>query len=89
MELSLLDWSFSMGEAEPQVHFANKVQRLGLRRVTSGGVPCFSVRRRRCMGHGTTEYPDHFRWYSISASGHWAAARDASGVQVLASLAGR
>lgn len=61
MELSLLDWSFSMGEAEPQVHFANKVQRIGRRRATSGGVPCFSVRRRRGMGHGATEYPDPFR----------------------------
>lgn len=49
-----------MREAELQVHFANKVWRLGFRRATSGGVPCFSVRLCRGMGHGATEYPDHF-----------------------------
>lgn len=50
-----------MGEAEPQVRFANKVQRLGLRRATSGGVPCFLVRPRSGVGRGATEYPDLFQ----------------------------
>uniref|UniRef100_A0A8C6H4L8 Dolichyl-diphosphooligosaccharide--protein glycosyltransferase 48 kDa subunit n=1 Tax=Mus spicilegus TaxID=10103 RepID=A0A8C6H4L8_MUSSI len=50
-----------MEEAEPQVRFANKVQRLGLRRATSGGVPCFSVRPRSGVGRGATEYPDLFQ----------------------------
>lgn len=56
-----MDWTFSMGEAEPQVRFANKVQRLGLRRATSGSVTCFSVRPHSGVGRGATEYPDLFQ----------------------------